>query len=182
MKTIETPGRILIVEPDEKVLLNLTALLQREGFNCTPVQDGIETAKALLANAYDLMIIEIQLPCPDGLELIQAMKSHAPGMPAIIHTTHPSLRSAIASIHLPVAAYLIKPVQPGVLLQHVEQSIANYKVFKRRESLLQRTIVYSWAIEETIQVLEETRSSFKSNKLAALRRQLERILVEELPD
>jgi DNA-binding NtrC family response regulator len=179
MKTMETPGRILLVEPNEIDLLNMTALLQREGFHCTPVQDGFETAKALEANAYDLMIIEIQLPCLDGLELIQALERRAPGVPAIIHTAHPSLRSAIAAVQLPVAAYLIKPVQPGALLRQVKTSICNYQACKRKESLLERTIVFSWAIEETIQVLESTRSSFKSQKLAALRRHLERILADE---
>jgi DNA-binding NtrC family response regulator len=177
---METPGRILIIKLDEVDLMSLTGLLQGEGYQCTLVQDEIEMIKAFETNEYDLVIIEIQIFGDEELELVQTIQWNAPGMPTIIfYTSHPSLQSAAGSIPLPVASYLTKPVHSRVLFQYVKTSIANYKAFKRGESLLLRTIVYTWAIEETIQVLEATRSSFKSKKLAALRRQLEQILEGE---
>lgn len=176
---METLGRILILEPDEANLLNMTDLLQKEEYQCTSAQKWHDFIEALDANEYDLVIAEIQIPGQEGTELIQAIEWHAPGMPVIIHTAYPSLQSAIASIQLPVTAYLVKPVQPEVLLQYVDMSIVNYKASKRKESLLERTMIFTWAIEDTIQVLESTRSAFKSQKLAALRRQLEQILEGE---
>ena len=173
---MDVSSRILIANNDEGALFPIASLLEREGYQCTTVQDGLEGIKALQVNEYDLLIAEIHMPGNEELELVQAMERYVPGLPVIIYTGHPTLRSAITSIQLPVVAYLIKPVQPEVLLHHVKTSIANYQASKRKEELLQQTIVYAWAIEETILVLGSTRSSFKSKKLAVLRQQLERIL------
>jgi DNA-binding NtrC family response regulator len=169
-------GRILIAESDESVLLTTTDLLQSEGYQCASVRDGVEAIQALEADDYDLLIAEIRMPGNEALELFHAASQYAPGMPAIVLTAHPSLQTAIDSIQLPVTAYLIKPVQPSVLIQNVRTSIADYQAFKRKKALVERTIVYTWAIEETIQILADTRSSFKSRRLSGLRRKLERLL------
>ncbi len=173
---METPGHILIVKPDEVDLLNMTALLQSEGYQFTMVQDEVEMIEAFERNEHDLVILEIQISGDKELELIQTIQRIAPGLPVIICTAQSTLPSTTISIQLPISIYLSKPFQPGLLLQLIETSIAHYKAFKQRESLLKRTNLYAWAIEETIQVLEATRNTFKSKKLAALRRQLERIL------
>jgi DNA-binding NtrC family response regulator len=99
-------------------------------------------------------------------------------MPVIIHTRRPSLHSAVASIQLRVTAYLVKPVPFDVLRHHVKTSIGNYHDRKLHESedKIKQIELLTNTIEETIQVLQSTRSSFKSKKLAALRRKLERIM------
>jgi len=98
----------------------------------------------------------------------------------IICTGHPSLRSAIAGIQLSVMAYLIKPVEFSVLLHHVNVSIAAYHDFKQRSySEMKQADRLKSAIEETIETLQSTRNSFKSRRLAALRRKLEHLLALE---
>jgi DNA-binding NtrC family response regulator len=175
-------GRILIADNDKSVLLTTADLLQSEGYQCTCVLDGHEAFQALKVNEFDLLIAEIHMPGNEDLELVQAAAHFAEGMPVILFASDPCLPSAISSVHLPVTAYLIKPVQPSVLLHHVKASIANYQAYKQREVFAERTIVFTWAIEETIRVLESTRSSFKSKTLAALRRKLERLIASERPD
>jgi DNA-binding NtrC family response regulator len=182
IETMDSSGSILIADTDETTLAETTDLLQKEGFQCTPVQDGFEALRELEANHYDLLITEIQMPGNEALELVKATSGSTPLMPVIIFSAHPSLESAIASIQLPVTAYLVRPVQPSVLLQHVRMSIADYKVSRSREALLEHTMVFIWAIEETIQVLTSTRSSFKSKRLASLRRKLEQILAARRPE
>jgi response regulator RpfG family c-di-GMP phosphodiesterase len=173
---MESSGRILIADSDESGLSATTDLLQKEGFQCTPVRNGCEAGRELGVNHFDLLITETQMPGNEDLELIRTMNRYAPGMPAIILTAYPSLGSAIASVHLPVTAYLAKPVQPSLLFQHAKTSIANYQAFKRTEAFAGRTFIYAEAIEETIQILSDTRSSFKSRRLSGLRRKLEQLL------
>ncbi len=190
LNNLDTTGRILIADPNESVLLTTADLLRKEGYECAPVRDGLEAIRALEANEYDLMIAEINMPGNEELELVQAASRCEQGMPVIVYTGYPTLRSAIASIQLPVTAYLVKPVEFSVLLDQVKASIANHPAFKRRGALLEsfqikqdkldQIDLLTRAIQETIQVLEATRSAFKSKQLAALRRKLERILAREL--
>jgi len=180
IETTDPFSRILIADPDKAYLSITTDLLQREGYQCTSVRDGIEAYRALEANEYHLLITEINISGNEELELVRATYRYAPEMPVIICTGHPSLRSAIAAIQLSVMAYLIKPVEFSVLLHHINVSIADYHDFKQRSySEMKQADRLKSAIEETIETLQSTRNSFKSKKLAALRRKLERLLALE---
>jgi len=176
IEKIDPSGHLLIADNDENVLISTTELLRKAGYSCTPARDGLEALQALKTIEYDLLIAETQIPGNEELELAQAARFIAPNMPVMIFTAYPSLPSAVASIQLRVTAYLIKPVEPSTLLQHVKTSIADHRVFKRKEILAERSMVFTWAIEETIQILADTRSAFKSRRLSGLRRKLERLL------
>jgi DNA-binding NtrC family response regulator len=177
-------SRILVADSDENFLLSTVDLLQREGYQCTPARDGSAAFRALEANEYDLLITEIDIPGNEHLELVWSVNRYEPGMPIIICTGHPSLRSAVTSIHLSVTAYLIKPVEFNVLLHLVKSCISDYHNFKLHGSddEMKEVDRLRSAIQETIGVLQSTRSSFKSKKLANLRRKLERLLATGLPE
>src|SRR5262245_8394594 len=71
--------------------------------------------------------------------------------------------TAIASIQLSVAAYLIKPLQFDVLLHHIKVSIANYQNVKSHvsEDKTKQIDQLRTALEETTQILQSPCSSFK---------------------
>jgi len=191
-KIEDSIGRILIADQDESFLSATTDLLQKEGYVCTPVRDGLEALQALKGHEFDLLITEIQMTGNQELELIRAVPIYTEGIPVIIYTAGPSLGTAIASNQLGVSAYFIKPVEFSVLLHHVKMNIANYHNHNRsmdaREGLqycqdkMGQIDLLTSAITETVQVLETTKSSFKSKKLAALRRKLERLLASRQPE
>jgi DNA-binding NtrC family response regulator len=175
-ETSDSPGRILLVDQDENMISLLTDLLKEVGYQSTSVRSGREAIRMLMIEQFDLLIAEIQMSGYEKLELVLAAHRYAEGMPVILYTSNPSLETAISSIQFDVSAYLTKPIEYGTLLTQVKVNIANYRAFKRRGKLLEQSVTYLWAIEETIRVLESTRSSFRSIKLAALRRKLERLL------
>lgn len=110
----------------------------------------------------------------------------------IIYTQSPSLLTAIASLQMQVAAYLMKPVEMSLLIDQVKTSIASCHDIIRNvtswedihscQDEIDQTKRLTKAIEETINMLQSTRGSFKSKKLAALRRKLERLLASENPE
>src|SRR4030095_11661625 len=103
-------GRVLIADDEETFLMATADLLRREGFEGETVRDG-ETALARVREAsYDLLISDLEMPGNEDLDLVKRVAEVAGGLPIIIITGFPSTRSAIASIELPVAAYLLKPV------------------------------------------------------------------------
>ena len=132
-------GRILIADDEETFLHSTADLLRREGYECDCVPDGISAAEALRSNGYDLLIADIKMPGNPQLELIRDLPNTAEGMPVVLVTGYPSLKSAIQSIQLPVVAYLVKPVDFSELLARVQTSIEKFRVYRTicsvRESL-----------------------------------------------
>jgi ActR/RegA family two-component response regulator len=131
-------GRILIAD-DEETFLNSTAdLLRREGYQCDCAPDAIVAAEILRSADYDLLIADIKMKGNSELELIRNIPQLAEGMPVILVTGYPSVKSAVQSIHLPVAAYLVKPLEFDKLLAQVQDAIKNFRLFKAVESTQRR--------------------------------------------
>jgi CheY-like chemotaxis protein len=110
-------GRILIAD-DENTFLTATAqLLRNEGFECDCAEDATGVLGKLSEKIYDLLIADIKMPGNSNLELIRHLSQTAPAVSIILITGYPSQQTAIEAVRLPVAAYLVKPVDFSDLLQ-----------------------------------------------------------------
>lgn len=127
---MEYLGRILIADDEETFRHSTADLLRREGFRCDCAPDAVVATDVLRSVDYDLLIADIKMNGNSDLELIQNLPEIAEGMPVILVTGYPSIKSAIQSIQLPVVAYFVKPVEFNGLLAQVQTSIKNYQVFK----------------------------------------------------
>ena len=134
-------GRVLIADDEETFLMATADLLRREGFEVETVRDG-ETALTRVREAsYDLLISDLEMPGNEDLDLVKQVAEVAGGLPIIIITGFPSTRSAIASIELPVSAYLLKPVAFPDLLARVRTAVSrfqSYQAMRRAEDRLQK--------------------------------------------
>lgn len=231
----ETKGRILLADDDPSYSATMAELLRAEGYDVTCVSDGEEAFKAATGEQFDLLLADLEMPGNEDLALVKGVAGRHGNLPIIIVTGFPSLRTAMASIELPVSAYLVKPVTFPTLAAKIEQGITRYRAFRRADERLEqmrqelaqaatapggtgreafmrlalRNVLGSLtdveqlasdappsadaghtcqqlncprgaqlteAVRETIFVLEETRSSFKSTQLRDLRRKLNLML------
>lgn len=123
-------GRILIAD-DEATFLAATAdLLRREGFECDTVPDAAGALAQLSQHAFDLLISDLEMPGNADLQLIRQVAERGDSLPVIILTGYPSVRSAVACIELPVAAYLTKPVDFPQLLAKSSAAVARFRSYR----------------------------------------------------
>lgn len=127
-------GRILLAD-DEVTFLNSTAeLLRREGYEVETVSDGSSALARAGEERFDLLITDLEMPGNSDLELVRQIAETSGGLPVIILTGFPAVRSAVACIELPVAAYLVKPVVFPELLSRVDAAVARFRSFRALES------------------------------------------------
>jgi DNA-binding response OmpR family regulator len=131
-------GRILLAD-DEPTFLNSTAdLLRREGYECDTVSDGVAAMARVEANPYDLLITDLEMPGNSDLGLVRAIAAARGGLPVLVITGVPSVRSAMACVELPVAAYLLKPVVFSDLLPRVETAVSRFRSWQAMQQAEQR--------------------------------------------
>jgi DNA-binding NtrC family response regulator len=160
-------GRILIAD-DEAALRDLIAtFLQRLGYSCAGALDAQAALELLRKETFDILISDINMPGNENLNFIRKVPEIAEGMPIILLTGNPTFETAAQSVRLPVMAYLTKPVDTNELSILVKQGVAAARANRRQ-------IVA--ALQETIQVLEKTKRSFKSRELGDLRKKLQLLL------
>lgn len=133
-------GRILVADDEETFLQSTADLLRREGFHVGTAMDAPGALSAVRDGDYDLVISDLEMPGNENLRLVRDLAVEAGGLPVIIITGFPSTETAIASIDLPVAAYLRKPVDWNDLLVRIEGAIGRFRVYRsmrRTEDQLQ---------------------------------------------
>lgn len=127
-------GRILLADDDVSFLGAATELLQREGYYCETVQDGARALQRTTAEQFDLLIADLEMPGNADLQLVRDVAAHNGALPVIILTGHPTVRSAVACIELPVAAYLTKPVEFSLLYEKVRVAVARFRTYQAMQS------------------------------------------------
>ncbi|MFH1680783.1 MAG: response regulator [Candidatus Eisenbacteria bacterium] len=147
-------GRILIADDVESFLESTADLLRREGYTVDTAPDGIRAREMLEAAPYDLLVADIQMNGNFDLELIKEMPRIAEGVPVIIVTAYPSVKTAVDSIHLPVEAYLLKPFDEKDLLGQVGRAMLRSRTREAIRSA--RSQIEGWN-RELEKMLEEAK-------------------------
>ncbi|OHB55445.1 MAG: hypothetical protein A2173_10000 [Planctomycetes bacterium RBG_13_44_8b] len=148
-------GRILLAD-DEQVFRESTGdLLRKQGYVCDCVPDADAAVEKLRQNSYDLLIADIRMPGNPGLELIKELPQLAKGMPTILVTGFPSQKTAIEAVNLPVAAYMVKPIDFKELEKNIARAIQQRKLFSAVSNTKQRLSAWQKDMQDIEKVFDK---------------------------
>jgi len=99
----------LVVDDDTNALAGLAELVAREGFTVAMAATLQEARAQMVMRRPDVVLLDIQLPDGNGMDLFQDVESRATTEVVLI-TGHASIESSIEALRLGAADYLIKPV------------------------------------------------------------------------
>ena len=130
---------ILIIDDERPILLTLTALLERHGYNVEAASTAAQGLKVVKTKSPPLVLLDLQVPDAGGLETLDQIKNEAPGTEVIILTAHDTLNNAIESIKRGAYHFISKPYAPEELLSLVEKALEKELLLRERAELRQRT-------------------------------------------
>jgi two-component system nitrogen regulation response regulator GlnG len=100
---------IWIVDDDESIRWVLEKALARENLATRSFSNARDAIAALETETPQVLVSDIRMPGSSGLELLQLVKTHHPGLPVIIMTAFSDLESAVAAFQGGAFEYLAKP-------------------------------------------------------------------------
>jgi DNA-binding response OmpR family regulator len=80
--------KILIVDNDSHLRMLYELELQRRGYDTVACASGAECLQYLTRETPDLVILDIQMAGPDGLEVLQSIRSTHSALPIILNTAY----------------------------------------------------------------------------------------------
>ncbi len=123
---------ILVVDDDLGLLLSIKAtLLSAELPEPHTISDSRSVMDSVRENAYKIILLDLQMPYMNGMELLVSIKKEFPEIVCLIITATDEVSTAIQAIKLGAYDYLVKPVNGEKLIEILRRALKRYDL--RRE-------------------------------------------------
>ena len=108
----ETQPKVLVVDDAATVRLYHTQLLGEAGFQVAEAANGLEAVEAALTTAYDLFVVDVNMPKMNGYTCVETLRSETVGTPAPVLMISTEDRPGDADRAYAAGAnlYMVKPV------------------------------------------------------------------------
>ncbi len=124
--------QILIVEDERDIASLLELHLNDANFDVTIAADGHTGMQLTLRHQWDLVILDIRLPGPDGLTICRALRREMAYIPILMLTSKSSELDRVLGLELGADDYVTKPFSVTELVARVKA------IFRRIESVEKR--------------------------------------------
>lgn len=100
---------MLVIEDDPALGHGLERFLRDAGFSVDRVGDGVQAVEALMAQNYDLALLDLGLPRLGGLQVLSTIRARKKTLPVLILTARDTLDDRVTGLNLGADDYLAKP-------------------------------------------------------------------------
>jgi two-component system OmpR family response regulator len=101
--------RILVVEDDGYLADGVSRSLSKSGHSVDVVADGLAAEAALDVTSYDLIVLDLQLPQRNGLDVLAHYRARGGRAPVLILTARSAVEDRVAGLDAGADDYLAKP-------------------------------------------------------------------------
>jgi len=113
-------GRILIVEDDDAIATGLALNLKLAGHATTIARDGVDALARTCAEDFGLILLDINLPKKNGLEVLTALRTADNLVPVIVLSAREHEFDKVAALRLGADDYVTKPFALAELLARID--------------------------------------------------------------
>ncbi len=119
-------GVILVADDDPDFVEGVETALTAAGYSVSVARTGQEAVDKVLADGFDVLILDLRLPVLNGLQVYQTLKEHDKALPTIIVTGYEAeeTETILALRQMSVKGCLAKPFDSAELLQFVGRLIS----------------------------------------------------------
>lgn len=129
--------RILVVDDQRNMRTTLSMLLRGAGYEVDEAADGNQGSEMGAAEGYDVVLTDLRLGTPDGMEVLRAIKETQPRSEVIVMTAYGTIESAVEAMRLGAFDYLQKPFSEPELLLKVQKALESRKLRGQVEAFAQ---------------------------------------------
>jgi DNA-binding NtrC family response regulator len=138
--------RILIVDDEETVRYTLKQFFSKYGFAPYEASGGAEAITAVKSLDLDLILLDLVMPKPDGMETLLELKKIDPDMPVIMMTGQGDISTAVQAIKTGAYDFITKPFQTNKLIQVIQGGLERFEL---RRSVKQLQTSLEWIFGES---------------------------------
>jgi two-component system, OmpR family, copper resistance phosphate regulon response regulator CusR len=120
--------RVLVVEDEQKVANALREGLEGERYDVVVERTGEGAFFRVNTESFDVILLDLNLPGRDGLEILQALRQRGMKTPVLVLTARDSLSDRVSGLDAGADDYLIKPFAFAELLARIRALVRRGRV------------------------------------------------------
>ena len=153
-------SRILVADDDQALCRTLSWILTDNGSEVVTLPGGEGLIEHLLADQYDLLILDIMMPKVDGLQLLEQVKSHPRlrHLPVLMLSSVPPEEGTVRALGLGAADFVSKPFRVRELLARVNAHLRIHRELNRAQQEARSR-------SEMMDILQEVTASLKPEEI-----------------
>jgi DNA-binding NtrC family response regulator len=128
-------GNILVIEDEQFICEGCRLVLSDRGHAVEVCMTGTEGLAAVLNGFYDVVLLDLNLPDLNGMEILRTVRGKKPGEQIIVMTGHSTVQNAVEAMKLGALDYLAKPFSDDELVLSVERAIERKRLMEENLSL-----------------------------------------------
>ncbi|MDM5292847.1 response regulator [Peribacillus simplex] len=165
--------RILVVEDESIVLLDITIMLKDAGFDVVGhARDGEKAIELAHALQPDLVLMDIKMPKMNGLKASEVI-SNTFQIPVLLLTAFSQREYIDEAKRANIVGYLVKPITEADLIPAVEIALlqaANAKKYQERNAQLDETLANRKVIEKAKGIIMKRKNVSEETAYKKLRK------------
>jgi putative two-component system response regulator len=131
-------NKLLIVDDEQPLRRWSERVLGEHGYDCESAGDAAAAREALKDTAYQLALLDINMPGESGMHLLSYIRSEHPDCAVVMVTGEDSIELAMSAIEHGAYGYIIKPAEAGELLINVANALHRRRLEFESSRLLKR--------------------------------------------
>lgn len=118
-------SKILLLEDDFKMASEIKTFLQNQGYTCDVVYDGLLFFKQLPLATYDILLLDVNVPQMNGIEVCRKVRTTDSKTPILMLTAYSAVDDKVNALESGADDYLVKPF-------HFDELLARIRALLRR--------------------------------------------------
>ncbi|CAM2067232.1 Sigma-54-dependent Fis family transcriptional regulator [Sulfidibacter corallicola] len=120
---MDSPINILIVEDEPLIRKTLCRKLVKEGFFTEEAANGADTRARLESGSPDLVLMDINLPDANGIDLLREAKEKDPDLPVVMMTGNHAIQLVVEAMKLGAFDYITKPFNLDEVMLTIQKAL-----------------------------------------------------------
>ena len=129
----QSRGTVLVVDDDQAVRSVVSRKMQSAGYDCVTAADGREALEKVSTQTFDLVLLDIKMPGPSGMEVLPQIVTGSPDTCVIMITAVVDTETAVQAMKLGAYDYVTKPFNLDDLSMRVEKALERKRLIKENQ-------------------------------------------------
>ncbi len=126
--------KVLLVDDEEEFITALAERMETRGMNVTTTVSPKEALDMVGRESFDAIVLDLQMPEMDGLEVLKILKKTHPDIQIILLTGHATVQKGIEAMKLGAMDLIEKPADIATLTEKIKKAQAKKMILVERKT------------------------------------------------